>query len=133
MQVNSDTGPPPQLKAPAEICIVLRPCTTGEVLKVKSIVALPFDKITEFAGVPLTVKSLASRVAGFTGSLTLTTKSVGGVTTSLPQPEKVTEQGAAVSEATPSRNVMMAMINVVRFTFTFHYHIVIAVWRSKTA
>jgi hypothetical protein len=28
---------------------------------------------------------------------------------------------------------MMAMINVVRFTFTFHYHIVIAVWRSKTA
>jgi hypothetical protein len=33
----------------------------------------------------------------------------------------VTEQGAAVSAATPSRNAMTAMINVVaRFIFTFH-------------
>jgi hypothetical protein len=29
--------------------MVLTPCTTGEVLKVKSIVVLPFDKATESA------------------------------------------------------------------------------------
>ena len=35
-QLNSCTGPLKQLKAPAGICIVLRPCTTGEVLKWKT-------------------------------------------------------------------------------------------------
>jgi hypothetical protein len=44
----------------------------------------------------------------------------------LPQPA-LTEQGAAVSAATPSRNAIVAMINVVaRLIFTFHYHFVIA-------
>jgi len=40
----------------------------------------------------------------------------------------VTEQGAAVSAATPPTNAIMAMMNVVaRVIFTFHYHFVIAV------
>ena len=38
-----------------------------------------------FAAMPFTVKSLAWRVAGFTGSVTLTTKSVGWVEIMLPQ------------------------------------------------
>jgi hypothetical protein len=38
--------------------MVLRPCVTGEVLKWKVIVVLPFDKIAVFAGVPFTMKSL---------------------------------------------------------------------------
>jgi hypothetical protein len=58
VQVNSCTGPLPQLKAPAGICIVFWPCTAGEVLKWKVIVVLPFDKIAVFAGVPFTMKSL---------------------------------------------------------------------------
>jgi hypothetical protein len=40
----------------------------------------------------------------------------------------VTESGVAVSEATPSRNVTMAIINVVaRVIFTFQYYFVVAV------
>jgi hypothetical protein len=58
VQVNSCTGPLPQLKAPAGICIVFWPCTAGEVLKSKVIVVLPFDKIAVFAGDPFTMKSL---------------------------------------------------------------------------
>src|SRR6266576_4007281 len=76
--------------------MVLRPCTAGEVLKVKSVVMLPFNKLTEAAGIPFTVKSLASRLAGSTGSLTLRLKSVGGTVTMLPQPAVLTEQGGAV-------------------------------------
>ena len=68
--MNSSTGPPPQLKAPVGICIVFMPGTAGEVLKMKSITVLLFNKVNESAGIPFTVKSLASRVAGFTGSLT---------------------------------------------------------------
>ena len=95
MQVNSTTGP--QSKAPAGMRIALTPCTTGEVLKKKSIVVLPFVITTEFAGAPFTVKSLASTVAGSTGSLTLTMKSVGAVpVTRLPHAGLVTEQGAGV-------------------------------------
>jgi len=96
VQVNSATGPKRQLKAPAAICIVLTPCTAGEVLKVKSVVMLPFNKLTESAGIPFTVKSLASTLAGSTGSLTLRLKSVGGTVTMLPQPAVLTEQGGAV-------------------------------------
>ena len=53
--------------------------TTGELLKWKVIVPLPLLKTNEFAAVPFTVKSLALTVAGFTGSLRLTMKSVGCV------------------------------------------------------
>ena len=59
--------------------MVLRPGTAGEVLKMKSIVMLPFDKIAESAGIPLTVQSLAWTLAGSTGSLRLIPKSVGAV------------------------------------------------------
>ncbi len=58
-QVNSCTHPLPQLKAQAAICIVFWPCTTGEVLKWKSIVVLPFNRLNELAGMLLHVKSLA--------------------------------------------------------------------------
>lgn len=75
--MNSSTGPPPQLKAPAGICIVFMPATAGVVLKVNSIRVLLFNKVNESAGIPFTVKSLASRVAGSTGSLTSRVKSVG--------------------------------------------------------
>ena len=62
------------------------PCTTGVVVKLKVIVALPLLNVNESAGVPLTVKSVASTVAGTTGSLRLIMKSVGAVlTTKLPQ------------------------------------------------
>jgi hypothetical protein len=76
--------------------MVLRPSTAGEAAKVKSIVRSPFDKKTPFAGLPFTVKSLASRVVGSTGSLKLTMKSVGGVVTMVPQASVLTEQGGDV-------------------------------------
>jgi hypothetical protein len=60
------------------------------------IVVLPLLNANEFAGVPFTVKSLPWTVAGSTASLTLTMKSVGGVNTTLPQPELVTEQPVGV-------------------------------------
>jgi hypothetical protein len=75
---------------------VLTPGTTGEVLKMKSIVLLPFDKVAESAGIPLTVKSLAWTVAGSTGSLTLVMKSVGWVKTVRPHDGLVTVQGVEV-------------------------------------
>ena len=115
--MNSSTGPLiTQLKAPAGICIVLMPGTAGEVLKTNSIMRCPFDKVTLSAGIPFTVKSLASRVAGSTGSLTSTVKSAGCTEMIAPQVRKgrlVTEQGVAVSEAAAARNVTMAMMNVV--------------------
>ena len=46
------------------------PGTAGELLKTNSIVRFPFAKVTLSAGIPFTVKSLASRVAASTGSLT---------------------------------------------------------------
>jgi hypothetical protein len=57
VQVNSCTGPLAQSNAPAEICIVFWPNTTGEGLKVNVIVVSPLNKITPLAGVPFTMKS----------------------------------------------------------------------------
>jgi len=101
--------------------MVLRPDTTGEKLKWKVIVVLPFVMTTQPAGAPLILKSLAWTVDGSTGLLTFTTKSIGRVEMVIPHQGLVTEQGMAVGAATPSRNAMMAMMNVVaRFIFTFH-------------
>jgi hypothetical protein len=58
VQVNSATGPLPQLNAPAGICMVLRPCVTGVVLKWNTMVMFPLSKAKAFAVVPFTVKSL---------------------------------------------------------------------------
>jgi hypothetical protein len=80
---------------------VLTPGTAGEVLKTNSIVELPFIKANESAGIPLHIKSLGCTVAGSTGSLTLTSKSVGGVKTTLPQPA-LTEQDAELRCASAS-------------------------------
>ena len=86
--------------APASICIVFSPSTTGEVVKVKSIVWFPFDKVAVSAGVPFTVKSLAWTVDGSAGSLRLTVKSVGAVPiTRLPQ------AGSAVVTEKPTRSL----------------------------
>jgi hypothetical protein len=93
---------------------VLTPCPAGELTKWKVIVVLPFDKTNVLAGLPFTLKSLASRVAGSMGSLRSRTKSTGStkIVTVLPQLELSTEQAEAVSDATPSRNAIVAMINV---------------------
>ena len=66
----------PQGNAPAGICIVLRPFTTGEVSKWE-IISVPLKTVTEFAGVPFTMKTLPSQPPP--GALRLTVKSVGGV------------------------------------------------------
>ena len=100
VQVNSATGwPVAQLKAPAEICMVLRPCTTGEVLKMKVMVRSSGLIVSESAGVPLTVKSLAWTVAGSTASLRLIMKIVGWVNIT-PGQEVVTEQVCASANGT---------------------------------
>jgi hypothetical protein len=73
---------------------VLRPSTTGEVSKWK-IISVPLKTVTEFAGVPFTMKTLPSKPPP--GALKLTVKSVGGVpTTMLPHGGEllVTEQPA---------------------------------------
>ena len=64
--------------------MVLRPDTTGEMLKWKVIVVLPFVTTTEAAGAPLILKSLAWTVDGSTGLLTFTTKSLGRVKMVIP-------------------------------------------------
>ena len=56
VQVNSDTGLKQQVMASKRICIVLRPGTTGDVLKWKVIVL--FDTVNEFAPVSFTLKPL---------------------------------------------------------------------------
>ena len=82
--------------------------------------------INESADVPLTVKSLASTVAGSTEPLKSIMKSVGGRTTIIPHVGLVTVQGVAFTAARAARNAMMATNNVViRFTFIFHYHFVL--------
>ena len=81
-------------------------------MKWKVIVVLPFVTTTEAAGAPLILKSLAWTVDGSTGLLTFTTKSVGRVKMVIPHKGLVTEQGAAVNEATPT-NVIVAIIKVV--------------------
>jgi hypothetical protein len=97
VHVNSCTGPWPQLKAPAGICMVFWPPITGEVLKWKVMLRSPLMMISLSAGVPLTVKSLAWTVAGSAGSLRLTVKSVGAVPTIIcPQTVQVTEQPVGV-------------------------------------
>jgi hypothetical protein len=88
------------------------PGTAGEVLKTNSTVRSPLDKVTFSAGIPFTVKSLASRVAGSTGSLTSRVKETGSTEMIAPQVKKgrvVTEQGVAVSEDTAARKVTMGM------------------------
>jgi len=70
---------------------VFCPCTAGEVLKKKCIVAPPLTIIKVSAGIPFTVKSLASTFAG-PGGLKLTVKSVGGLKTVVPQFGLVTVQ-----------------------------------------
>jgi hypothetical protein len=71
--------------------MVLRPCVTGVVLKWNTMVLFPFCKAKAFAGIPFTVRSVASTVAGFAGSLKLIMKSVGAVPViTLPQTELVT-------------------------------------------
>ena len=73
------------------------PCTAGELLKWKVIVVFPFTNTNELAGVPFTVKSLASTVPGSAAPLRLTVKSVGGAPTTMPpQPELITEQPMGV-------------------------------------
>ena len=73
------------------------PCTAGELLKWNVIVVFPFNNTNELAGVPFTVKSLASTVPGSAAPLRLTVKSVGAVpTTMLPQAALVTEQPVGV-------------------------------------
>src|SRR5215471_18559563 len=76
--------------------MMLLACTAGDVLKKKIIVVLPFDKLKELAGIPFTLKSLASRVAGSTGSVTSTSKAVSGAANAPPQSWLVTEQGGGV-------------------------------------
>jgi hypothetical protein len=78
--------------------MVLRPCVTGVVLKWNTMVMFPFSKAKAFAGVPFTVKSVGSTVAGNTGSLTLRTKSVGAVPViTAPQAALLTWQGMEVA------------------------------------
>ena len=80
--------------------MVLRPCVTGVVLKWNAMVMFPFCKAKAFAAVPFTVKSVGWTVAGSTGSLTLTIKSVGAVPViTLPQAGLVTWQGMEVAVA----------------------------------
>jgi hypothetical protein len=78
--------------------MVLRPCVTGVVLKWNTMVMFPFSKAKAFAGVPFTVKSVGSTVAGNTGSLTLRMKSVGAVPViTPPQAALLTWQGMEVA------------------------------------
>ena len=58
--------------------MVLMPRTAGEVVKVKRILVLLFDRATDVAGVLFNLKSLALRVAGSTGSFTSRKKLVSG-------------------------------------------------------
>jgi len=79
------------------MCMVLRPGTTGDVLKWNTMVVFPFIKAEASAGMPFTVKSVGSTVAGSTASLTLRMKSVGAVPViTPPQAPLLTWQGIAV-------------------------------------
>ncbi len=82
--MNSASPLKQQLTAPA-ICIVLRPGTTGEVLKWKVILTRS-DTVQESAGTLFTVKPPGPQpLNGSMGQLTPTVKSVGGVKTTLSQ------------------------------------------------
>jgi hypothetical protein len=107
--------------------MVLRPGTTGEMKKWKVIVVLAFVTATEPAAIPLIVKSVAWTLDGSTGSLMFTTKSAGRIKMVIALEGLVTEQGVAISETTPTRNVIIAIINIgVRAIFTSRYHFVVA-------
>ena len=85
-------------KAPAGISIRFRPCPTGEAVNWKVMVSPPPLIMSPSAGIPLTLKSLGWTVAGSTGALMLTTKSVNWVNTVLLQAgwEPTTEQGGSI-------------------------------------
>lgn len=119
--MNSDTGSPPQLKAPAAICITLVPCTTGDLSKWKIIVVLPLITADATAGILFTVKSLALTVVVSTGPSTLIVKSLSGTSKKvISHPPLSTEQGIAVSESTPLMTATMASLNFVTpFIFIF--------------
>jgi len=86
-------------KAPAGIFMRFGPCTTGEALKWKVMVPPPPLIMSLSAGIPLTVKSLGWTLAGSTGALMPTTKSVSWVKTVLSQAgwEPTTEQGGSMA------------------------------------
>src|SRR4026208_1536600 len=66
------------------MCMTLRPCTAGELLKWKTmLILLKFVKLS--AGVPLTMKSVGWILLGSVGSLKATEKSTGGGLLPLPQ------------------------------------------------
>ena len=85
-------------KAPAGIFMRFGPCTTGEALKWKVMVPPPPLIMSLSAGIPLTVKSPGWTLAGSTGALMPTTKSVSWVKTVLSQAgwEPTTEQGGSI-------------------------------------
>ena len=85
-------------KAPAGISMRFRPCPTGEAVNWKVMVSPPPLIMSPSAGIPLTLKSLGWTVAGSTGALMLTTKSVNWVNTVLLQAgwEPTTEQGGSI-------------------------------------
>ena len=83
VQVNSGVHPMLHLKAQSWMCITLRPCTAGDVLKWKTMAK--FSKVKLSAGVLLTVKSVGWTLLGSVGSLRKTVKSSGGVLITLPQ------------------------------------------------
>jgi len=85
-------------KAPAGISMRFRPCPTGEAVNWKVMVSPPPLIMSPSAGIPLTLKSLGWTVAGSTGALMLTTKSVNWVNTVLSQAgwEPTTEQGGSI-------------------------------------
>ena len=76
----------------------MSPGVTGVILKWNTMVMFPFCKAKASAAMPFTVKSVGSTVAGSTGSLTLTMKSVGAVPViTVPQAGLVTWQGMEVA------------------------------------
>ena len=85
-------------KAPAGISMRFRPCPTGEAVNWKVMVSPPPLIMSPSAGIPLTLKSLGWTVAGSTGALMLTTKSVNWANTVLLQAgwEPTTEQGGSI-------------------------------------
>jgi len=91
VQLNLAHTPLPQSKAQAEYHCVWT-CTAGELLKWKVIVVFPLLNTNELAGVPFTVKSLHQQCLDLRPAQ-VDRDSVGGVpTTTLPQPELITEQ-----------------------------------------
>src|ERR1051326_2103416 len=73
-----------QVKAPTGMCMTLRPCTAGDILKWKTMkVGLKIVSLS--AGIPLTMKSVGWTLPGSVGSLSCTEKSTGCVLSTLSQ------------------------------------------------